>query len=220
VKLIYVERAMVTWLFDTRLINPKGLDIQQLIDGLKNRFRFAKFPAHSHDLHDNALVFEAGSFVNSANTAIGANLKTFSDGIVAETQSNTDDTLEFMRQLGQAILEDGFALPSEGMEQLGFVSQLRVESETPLLPINPKLASLARFLEIHLSSLDGKTRAFEVGGIQLLTEDASKPKAPIPFRFERKYGVPFSQNEYFTQAPLQTNEHLELLEELEKILKG
>jgi hypothetical protein len=218
VKLLYVERAKVTWIFDTHTINPKGLDIQPLINGLKRRFGFGKFPAHALDRNENALVFEAGSFINSGGESIAVSLNTYSDGVVAETASNTTDILLFLEQLSSTIIELGFSLPSDGIGEVGFVSQLRVVCEKPLLAINPKLAQLSDFLDVNLSSLDGKPRKFEFGGIQFLSEDISKPFSPVPFKFERKYGVSFSENEYFTQAPLQTDEHLDLLEGLEKLL--
>lgn len=219
-RLLYVERARVTWLFDTRLINPKGLDLRRLIDGLTERFNFAKAPAHPKDFQENALVFEGGAFTNAAGQSIAVILKTYTDGIIAETSSNTDDSIEFIEQLSTVILKIGFDLPGDDIGEIGFLSQLRVVCEQPLLLVNPKLMYISQYLDSHLSSLDGKPRKFEFGSIGFLSEDVSKSRSPIPFKFEKKYGVPFSENEYFTQAPLQTGEHLELLEKLEQLLMG
>jgi hypothetical protein len=218
-KLLYVDVAKVTWLFDTRLINPKGLSQTLLFDGLKEQYKFAKSPAHAGDLTNNALVFEHGAFVKVNGESIHAQLSIYNDGIVAETASCTDDTMEFIKSLCEWAVKAGYSLPSEGMVRFGFANQVRVLCETPLLAINPTIESLIRLLESRFQSLDNKPRVFDLGAIHLFSEDVSKPLAPVPFRFERKYGAPFSSNEYFSLAPLRTQDHLDLLEELEKILK-
>lgn len=219
-KLIYVDAAKVTWLFDTRLVNPKGLNQALLFNGLKEQYKFAKVPAHGDDTKNNALVFEHGAFVRANGDSIHVKLSIYNDGIVAETISSTDDALEFIKSLSAWAASANFSLPSEGVVRMGFVSQLRVSCETPISAINPKVESLCRLLESRLQNLDNKPRTFDLGGLHFFSEDISKPLAPIPFKFERSYGVPFSDNEYFTQAPLRTEDHLDLLEALESLLKS
>jgi len=217
-KLLYVEIARAIWLFDTRLVNPKGLDLKPFFEILKERFGFSVMPAHPRDFKDNALVFDAGSFTNLAGQSIAVTLKTYVDGIIAETASNTNDTIEFFDQLTTAISDSGYEIPKEDLGELGFVSQMRVQFDAPLISINPKLERANRFIESHMNSLDGEQRRFEMTGIEFFSEDISKPKAPIAFKLERKYGAPFAANEYFTRAPLQTDYHIKLLEDLESII--
>jgi len=62
-------------------------------------------------------------------------------------------------------------------------------------------------------------REFDFSRIGFASEDLSKALAPIAFTFERRLQQPFSANRYYSEAPLQTDEHIELLDMLEGILK-
>ena len=41
-----------------------------------------------------------------------------------------------------------------------------------------------------------------------------------PFQFERTPDIPFSERRYYSRAPLQTEDHLSLLNEFEDLLVG
>ena len=50
--------------------------------------------------------------------------------------------------------------------------------------------------------------------------DPTAPNRLTNFVFERNALVPFSEQRYFSRAPLQTEEHLQLLNEFEELLLG
>jgi hypothetical protein len=83
-----------------------------------------------------------------------------------------------------------------------------------LTNINRRLEALAENLE----AVSSKAR-YEVGSIQLWTEDIGKPGAAAPVKIERKISAPFSADHYFSQAPLPTEAHMELLSDFEAMLK-
>ena len=63
-------------------------------------------------------------------------------------------------------------------------------------------------------------RGYQVGGFTLtsdLLQSATDAKPPR-FLFERRANRPFEQNVFFSEAPLQTTQHLALLDELETTL--
>ena len=60
--------------------------------------------------------------------------------------------------------------------------------------------------------------AFDVTGISFGADPISKAQHP-PFKLERDIQAPFEHNRYFSSAPLPTDEHLTLLEQLESLLK-
>jgi hypothetical protein len=132
---------------------------------------------------------------------------------------STDHATAFIQDLREFALESGFSFPDPSKIKRGFVSVLVVESDALLLSINPKLLPLIQYIQSKIVTLDGKPREFDFTRIAFASEDLSKPLAPVSFLFERRLELPFSSNRYYTEAPLQTQEHFELLDMLEGILK-
>lgn len=219
-KLLYVQMAKVINLFDTRLINPEGLAIRDLLAAIKDRYGFAKAPAHEHDRTDQgSLAFEGGMFFYN-DVSLSVTLTIFSDGIVAETTSNTDSTRAFLEDLRELVIASGYSLPESPSIIEGLVSALVVETEASLMLLNPKLEALVKIIEAKTKPLDRKFRGYELTEISIATEDSNKPLAPASFKFERRIDQPFDMNRYYSQAPLETRDHLALLEAFEAILQG
>ena len=221
-KLLSVALARVVWLFDTSHMNPRGLSFQEIIQKLSEKYRFSKAPKTIADVSsDKSFAFEFGTFVNSKKLPLAVTYKLFGDGMVADTWSSTDDSTEFMQELTSWAAHDyGFSIPDISEINIGYLSQINIESDLKLPSLTPKLVSFARMLESKVRAMDGKPRQFEIGGISFWTEDISKPSAPAPFRFEKKWAIPFSANQYFSQAPLPTQEHIKTVEELEKLFSS
>jgi hypothetical protein len=219
-KLLYVEIARTIWLFDASTLNPQGLSLDPMLKGINERYGFAKSPKNALDFNSQgALAFEQGSFNNSQGKAVAVTLTIYSDGLVADTQSNTRDATEFLNELcASATKEFGLVDPSSGTLRTGFFSQLDVRFDKPLISLNPKLEAILEMLEAQCNPVDTKRRKFTVGGIGIWTEDMSLPGSPAAFRLERKWGTPWDTNHYFSTAPLETNDHLQVLTEIEKIL--
>jgi hypothetical protein len=219
-KVLYVQGAKATWLFDTRLINPLGLELKSLFTSLKDRYEFAKAPAHEHERSDKGAFVFSGGFFAISDEKLSVSLTVFRDGIVAESASNTGHATAFLEDLRDFSLGIGYSIPPPSSISKGFSSTLVLETDVELLRINPKLLPLIQFIQSKLVSLDGKPREFEFSRIAFASEDLSKPFAPTAFTFERRLEQPFSANRYYSEAPLQTNEHIELLDKLEAILKA
>jgi len=219
--LLYVEIARSLWMFDLRLFNPKGLGIQGTFEKLAEKYRFAKFPKHVLDLNDQkALAFQHGTFLNSANIPIGISFTIYNNGVTAETSSCTDDATEFLLEVASWMSEEyGFVIPSGKDLGKGYFSQVGVEFDAPLSGMNATLPTIAKSLSSRVKTLDGNTRQFDVGALNFWTEDIGQPLAPAAFRLERKWKTSFARNEYFSQAPLETAEHIDVLKQLEAALK-
>ena len=216
-KLVTVQAARAIWLFDLVRLNPHGISNKVLIDGVKQRYDFSKSPSSMLDVEDKALVFDQGEFTASDGRRIYVSLKAYSDGLVASTSSSTSDTTDFLEDLGLFLGSLGFSFPSQHQMGRGFTSVLRVESDISLIDINPRMESMIKYIESRLVSLDGKPRKFEAASLGMWSEDATKGFSPAAFKFERTIGKPFESKEYYSEAPLQTHEHLDLLEEMEAL---
>ena len=93
------------------------------------------------------------------------------------------------------------------------------KTDKSLNTLNPKLENFTKRLTSLIVGHGHHPIAFEISGITFWT-DPSVINPPGPFRFERTIDIPFSENRYYSAAPLQTNVHLEMLTELESILSS
>lgn len=219
-KVLYVESAKATWLFDLRLLNPTGLSVTRLLSAVAERYRFAKAPTSPLDINEGGVKFVEGVFGTSTGVDVGVSLSVYGDGLVADSFSNTDNTIEFLRDIASLSSELGFPFPDENQIGKAFTSLLGVSCDVTLSQWFSTFDPIARTIERNVVTMDGKPRSFAFSGISIHSEDVGQNKAPTPFKFERKWGAPFSDNRYLTQAPLETNKHIALLQELETVLKG
>jgi hypothetical protein len=217
-KPVSVIMARSVLLFDFAEFNSQGLNLWPIYEWLAKKYQFASSPKHVLDVNsDKALSFQAGSFVNSKRQNILVTLAIYSNGLSAEASSSTDDSDEFLQEATVAVSKEfGFTVPSNAGR--AYVSQLDVEMQFSLDAVNPRLAKLASMLSSLVKPIDGKRRDFDFGALNLWTEDMNLATSPAYFRFERKIGLPFSSNRYFSQAALKTDEHLQFLADFESAL--
>jgi hypothetical protein len=189
-KVLYVENTKATWLFDLRLLNPRGVSMIALVAAIAERYSFAKVPASPLDVSQGGgLSFVEGVFRNSEGIDLGVSITVYRDGLVADSFSNTGNTTEFLRDLAQFGAELGFPFPNEEEVGKSFTSILSVSCDLPLLTLNQKLEAIAKHVESKLVTMDGKPRTLEFSGFSIFSEDVSQNKAPAVFKFERKFGL-------------------------------
>jgi len=220
-KIKFVILARTVWLFDLNLLNPQGRSIQGVLEKLGPQYRFATSPRNPLDLDENkSLAFKLGTFTNSKAVSVGVSFNIYNNGVSAETSSSTDDCTEFLLDVRSRLKSEfGLVIPDEEVKT-AYVSQLMVESDASLSALNPQIPKFIRLIESRVKRVDGTPSRFDVGAFNLWTEDVNQLMAPAMFRFERKHGTPFSSNDYFSQAPLQTQEHIDVLDALGQILSG
>ena len=179
-------------------------------------YKFKKIPdLRTADL-SKTFTLEGGEFtVAGENCPIAINLTMFDSGFSADTRSSTRNS--------EAFLIDAFTRFSEICEipthesvitRRGYVSRLFVNTDKSVELLNPKLTQLTEYLSQHVE--DGNM-VFRTRSISIWPDQTIKVP-PLQFTFEPVVGVSFSENRYFSAAPLQTDEHLELLQKLEDIL--
>ena len=217
-QLLNVIRARSIWLADTFDLNPRGKYIgPSIIELLKDNYHFLKYPASPNDLdQNNALVFSQGSFQIKKDLVIAVDLSIYQDGVVADTRSSTKETDTFIENtLSLAVKAFGLEYRSEMIRQKLYVSELTVRPKNPLSGLNSGLLAFAN----KITSLLGEqgTTIYEPASISFWP-DPSVTTQQVNFQFERKTNIPFSENRYYSRAPLHTDDHLKLLEEFEDLL--
>jgi len=221
-ELLSVGIARCLWFIDTRELNPRGREFQTgLFSALAEKYDFSKAPYDEDDKTPNikespGYKFIDGTYSNPAGVEIMVNLTIFDDGLLAETRSSTDDSDAFLNEIVQmAVDEFGLVFKPEMILKKGYISELYVSPSRALSDLNRKLNQIAERLTALMSVSDCAAK-YELAGV-LFNSDPGL-KEPGPFRFERKIDTPFSKNKFYSFAPLPTNTHLELLEDLEHIL--
>jgi hypothetical protein len=213
---LYVGLARTIWLFDFASLNPTGMSLKRVVEEIAKRYQFAQAPKNELDFDDQrSLAFKSGTFVGQRKVPLLINSNIYSDGLVGDTLSSTDESTEFLNNLAKWLSDTyGLTVPKE--RRVNYLSQIDFRSEVSLINLNRRLEALAANLE-NLAKSAGTH--YEVGSIQLWTDDIGKPGSLAPVKIERKISAPFSANHYFSQAPLPTSAHVELLNEFEAILK-
>jgi len=216
-KVLYIRLARAIWLVDWRELNPHGIDILPVVEALKNRYSFQSYPTKPEEMSEfdpKGIVFMNGSFATGTgqrHTIVKATI--FGDGIVVDSALSTD-FCEFV--LGDALgfLSNQFGLtyrPGMVHKKL-YISEMIIQTDKDLLRLFDPLSIVWKKLD-DLTGMPFQPAGFGFG----IDPDAPGAKR-VAFAFEREVGKPFSQGRYFSSSPLQTNQHENLLQQLEELL--
>jgi hypothetical protein len=218
--LLNVNLARSVWLFNIDELNPQGKNIlADLIDWLKETYHFEKGPESLEGLNDNkGLSLLNGEFQVRPEIFIQTNLTVYLDGVVAETRSSTTDADAFISDvLEQATKEFSLTRRDDLVRRRLYVSELLVRCDRRLSDLNPGLSQIAA----RIGELIGENKPrYDAASIEFWVDPESPQPIRPPFIFQRKAQSSLSENRYWSRAPLQTHDHLEVLNNLEKVLAG
>jgi hypothetical protein len=216
---ISVGLARSIWLFDTNELNPTGKNLfPDMLLWVGEKYKFQTFPKSLGDVdkEKKGFLFKLGEF-QSNEGGITVNLSYFSDGLVAETYSSTEQGDAFLQDLlNSAASKYSLAYRSDMIRTKTYISELVVQLDHVPEEISPKVA---RFCD----TLNGifarhNLASFEMTGMLFAPDVHATAYKPPGLTIERKAGAPFSANRYWSRSPFTTKEHLFALEEFEKML--
>ena len=115
--------------------------------------------------------------------------------------------------------ELGFAYKPDSIKRKAYVSQVTFFSDVNFGKLHPALMKLSDRLTTRVPQFLGQPIKFDITGIVIGVDPLSVKAPPVPFTIERRLDTPFSENKYFSSAPLPTSEHVRLLETLEADIK-
>ncbi|MBI4777193.1 MAG: hypothetical protein HY788_23930 [Deltaproteobacteria bacterium] len=216
--LLSVKLARSIWLGPISDLNPKGISIaRSLFPFLIDTYKFMEYPSSTKTEDPQAgLKFENGEFeIDGHDYPIHINsLTLYLDGITVDTHSSTnysDVILDNVLTKSEQLF--GGPVYASIIKQKLYVSEVYVSTDQVLERLNSKLKQISNYLIKYF----GKEINFQAGGISFWPDPKNKFN-PRPFAFERAVEAPFSENRYYSIAPIPTDKHLELLDKLEMIL--
>jgi|CZKS01.1.fsa_nt_gi hypothetical protein len=230
-KLIHVKQARSVWLFDLQDLNPKGKDVlEDLVDWIKDTYAFAvapdleqALPPPTKDgvstLSPSGLTFQRGRYQVREDSFIEiVSLTLYNDGIVIDTTSSTQEADQFAADLlSRASREFMLAYEPDMIRKHLYISSLIVRSDVSLNAFNPKLAAFAERISGALGNGGNPTSRFQFAGLGFWSEPNDNGVHKT-FSFFPQVGKTFAEHRFYSEAPLKTEDHLRLLEELEVIL--
>lgn len=221
-KLLSIHIARAVWFFHLNDLNPRGKAIERdLLSGIGQRYSFAKMPGVQEIIEarqkNTGIQATSGIFKSPSGLAIDVELTMYRDAIFADTRSSTTDSEAFITDMLDWLTQEMGMLDHRTIRiNKIYVSELYVQLDKSLNFINPAFERFTSMLRTNIKS-PTKDLNFEAGALQFWIDPALK-HAHVPFRMERQEGIPFSENRYYSMAPLETDEHLKAIEMLEKTM--
>lgn len=213
-QLLQIQQSKITYLTVVR--RPEGqLFLPFAIKKLVEHYSFGGAPKSIEQLQEPPVAFQHGVFNGTAIDKV----EIYNDGIVVSGASNTN--------VFDAFLDDLFSWigPELGLTEVPQLRHGRIFESAVVaeLAINPdKVAPWSRTIRSLIGEkweAAGRPKfEFEFSQLRFGPDPHERTFAPINFSLERRAGIPFEQNIYFSTAPLRTDDHVEVLRAIEKAL--
>ncbi|MEK6287947.1 MAG: hypothetical protein AABO57_19680 [Acidobacteriota bacterium] len=197
-----------------------GVDPRDICDAIAERYSFADEPDFSEGLQstrENGLVFEVGKLKSGSHGAIDKLVIT--GEMVVGWATPTDVAKEFMQDLlNWGASSQGWRVTPTLFESLVFLSQITVEFDAPMGKLIRKLEALSGMFQNVFNRSYNSNQQIDFAGL-FFNYDRTYLTAPLnqlsSFGIDRKLGAAFDTNRFFCTAPVQTQDHIKLLEEIE-----
>lgn len=213
--IIAINLARVVSFMEVQALDPFGkrLDVEAFKE-LGQRYSFAKVPEEFADLD----ITKGINFISGECQGVKVDkLTLYQNGLVVDTRSSTDDS--------QKVIDDLVGLAHEllgAKVDVGrrlFVSQVVFHSNIRMALLNPILQRIIDRLTDSVSAAMNHEYTFDAS-VVVNAELWQAKITPGVFSIERRADSPFKENTYFSNAPLRTSEHIEILQEFELALAG
>ncbi len=200
-------------------LNPRGkVFYPDIVQALVERYNFQKFPQTLEEFDESKGVeFHEGR----AGNKVIQKFVIWNTLLVLETRSSTEDSKQILEEMLSWGAEKFGLNYSPGMiKHFAYISDLSFYSDLPLLENNPLLARLAAKTSQSLSEIWEEPIHYEPVSVSVGHDPTARKYGIAPFTITRRAEAKFSENKYFSEAPLPTEVHLRLLEEYEAEVSG
>ena len=223
-KLIAIEMGRVAQAFVPDEVRPaKGVYVAEATRLISERYGFGVVSSVAESIEKGA-KFNQGRLVAGNRTVNISELAVYNDGVSVTTTLNTDDA-EF-------VLQDFFAWAKQAFGRRDpitrrvkiYESQLIIDFDSAIDDALQIFSAVGSELQHALKETYNNDRPVEFSRISFSTD----PVGALPdfnlikqeLFIERRIGIPYSQNRYFSSCGLTTDSHTRLLEKFEAALKG
>jgi hypothetical protein len=140
----------------------------------------------------------------------------YNNGLVVETKDTTDVCVEIMSDVIKWGSEEAGVIFEENlMAPELYLSHLEVQSEIDLQAHSSKFQTISAALNSYMASYKEAGRDYKYSTMSFALDPSTG--GPTTFQFERRAKQPFSNNLYFSSAPLKSRDHESLLGVIESL---
>lgn len=213
-RLLSIDQAQVTRL--TSVAYPKGRPyLPDLSKALSAKYHFAEMPTRLDDWDQaKGISLLHGKY---ADVAIDK-LSIFADGLVASSRCPTETVEAFVNDILAWFTSTYSASEAPiGPSRQAFDSTLLVQGSVDFERHLEATREIGVLLDKFHRAYGADTPSYRAGGFNMAADVAGRPLRAGMFTIERKANVPFEHNVYLSVAPLQTKDHLALLDAVERL---
>jgi hypothetical protein len=222
-RIISFESGRVTQLFPLEEFAPAaGANSPSVLSQIAQRYGFSIVPniTTREDLNKNGLVFGMGQFQNGAQPLVITDFAIYTDGLAAVAEKTEWAELFLEDVISWVKAECGFREITSGVRRL-YSSSVVVDFENSPSNLVRQFKQIADFISDRTITIASSRKQMDFARLDFEIDKrtlASEGQVAISkFILERRAGVAFGQERYFSAAPMTTADHLLTLEEIERI---
>lgn len=198
-------------------LDPRGkVFAPDLFQAMAERYKFQRLPKRE-EREKEGFIFEEGKI----GTKVITKLTIYDALIVLETRSNTSDSKQLIEELllwGAAKF--GINYNPGSIKRFGYVSDVTFFSDVPLLGAGCKpLIDLAEKTSAALTEIWQEPVQYHPANLAVGHDPMARKYGTAPFVITHRAEARYSENKYFSEAPLPTDTHIAFLEEFEAGIK-
>jgi hypothetical protein len=190
------------------------------VKAVVDRYGFVEFPTDPHQLFpldaNGSVNFRHGKLELGDRAIVIDWLQVYQSGVSISTDTDTRDS--------DVILDDvlkwsaaHFKIEFELVRPIGHTSQVVVQFERTLADFFPMLRPVTEPIQNRIDDFYIVKPPFELTSLVFHFDQTVQPGfAPGAIKIEPRQGAPLNKRLYYSEAPLSTVDHLELLARLEK----
>ena len=200
-------------------LNPRGaVFYPDLTKALVARYKFQKFPEKLEDFDESkGVTFSVGRL----GDAVIEQLVIYTFGIALDTRISTQESRRLLEEAFEwGRKELGFAYKPDMVKRWQYASQVTFRSTAPMTGTNSAVGKLAASVAKVVTDTTGENLKYDVAILSIDYDQLTRKHPLGRFSIQRRDNTPFSENKYFSDAPLPTDIHIQLLEQFEKDLSG
>lgn len=207
-ELFSIEFTQITNMI--RLDRDSGrIYVPDLARFFNEQYGFNYIPANDSTIDQTSMEFRTGKFEDHQIDK----LSIFNDGFLVNSRVNTNILQAFVDEAVAAV-KARFSLVERGIDepQTVYDSHILVRGE---FAIASKLSQLGVLTGEKINSClerYGVSQEYEISGFMMQSDPGIPQKLRTSrFSIDRRINVPFEKNLYFSEAPLRTDDHLDLI---------